>query len=175
MTIPLLPTRQFPLELHVLPLPVLSRNLNFGKAMKWTSDKKDSFLSVLDDVDGVRLAVVETVTLAMAFWTNGSTSCGAQRVEVKTFHVAGISLDCSAADVISYCRRKKVLATACNLLHSRIWGTQSAKLYVPLSHEDLVASSGFWQGFVRCRPWERKPPKSAGALSSKDCPSASPQ
>ena len=107
--------------------------------------------------------------------TNGSTLCGAQRVEVKTFHVAGISLDCSAADVISYCRRKKVLATACNLLRSRIWDTQSAKLYVALSHADLVASSDFWPEFVRCRPWERKPPKSAGALSSKDCPSASPQ
>ena len=54
---------------------------------------------------------------------SSTTLRGAQRVEIKAFYVGGVSPDCSAADVIGYCRRRRVLATACNLLSFQIGGT----------------------------------------------------
>ena len=84
---------------------------------------------------------------------------GAQKAPVKVFHLSGIDLDCTADDVLTYCREKGVLATACYLLPRRVrHSTQIAKLFA--SSAD-VQKPEFWPDFVSCRPWLDTPPEKA--------------
>ena len=59
----------------------------------------------------------------------GSGLKGAVRAHCLPFHLPGISLVSDADDIISYCRGRNVLVTGCYLIRSRVWGTQSAKIY----------------------------------------------
>ena len=75
------------------------------------------------------------------------------------FHLSGIDLDCTADDVLTYCREKGVLATACYLLPRRVrHSTLIAKLFA--SSAD-VQKPEFWPAFVSCRPWLDTPPEKA--------------
>ena len=82
---------------------------------------------------------------------------GAQKAPVEVYHLSGIDLDCTADDVLTYCREKGVLATACYLLPRRVrHSTQIAKLFA--SSAD-VQKPEFWPDFVSCRPWLDTPPR----------------
>ena len=84
---------------------------------------------------------------------------GAQKAPVEVFHLSGIDLDCTADDVLTYCREKGVLATACYLLPRRVrHSTLIAKLFA--SSAD-VQKPEFWPAFVSCRPWLDTPPEKA--------------
>ena len=84
---------------------------------------------------------------------------GAERVRTQKFHLAGISPECSPSDVIEYCRKRNVVITGCYFIHTRVWGTQSAKLFVDEMSGGLVLSDNFWPSLVKCRKWEREPPR----------------
>ncbi len=85
--------------------------------------------------------------------------CGAQRVSTKPFHLAGISLECTVSDVVSYCRQRRVVITGCYMIRTRMWGTQSAKIFVSDNCSASIMKVGSWPEFVRCRLWECDPPK----------------
>ena len=87
--------------------------------------------------------------------------CGAKRVQTTAFHLRGISMDCSADDILAFCRKRNVTTTGCFMLRTRIWGTQSAKLFVAKEKADLIARPDFWPELICCRPWERDPPRGA--------------
>ena len=111
-------------------------------------------------------------------WTCGPSQAGvgrlglkgAEKISCKPYHLAGISLDSSAADVASYCEARHVRITGCYLIRSRVWGTVSAKIFVDCGAWSKVLDSGFWPEFIRCRQWKSTPPK--GASSAQDCQSA---
>ena len=96
------------------------------------------------------------------------SSClkGAVRIHCLPFHLSGISLDSCADDIISYCRKRNVPVTGCYLIRSRVWGTQSAKIYVDKEAKERVVADGFWPTFLRCRIWEAEAPKSKRSLSA---------
>jgi len=50
------------------------------------------------------------------------------------------------------------MVTGCQMLRSRVWGTQSAKLYVSESSVESLAKDQFWPEHISYRPWERIPP-----------------
>ena len=95
--------------------------------------------------------------------SGGCSLSGAQRVRTSKFHLRGISLDCSAESIISYCRQRKVLVTGCYLIRSTVWGTQSAKLFVSEACSQTILNDGFWPKFVSCRQWLREPPVNSGS------------
>ena len=64
-----------------------------------------------------------------------------------------------AEDIKQYCKSKSVNALGCYLLRSRAWSTQSAKLSVADTSSEQVLVESFWPRLVRCRPWERDPPR----------------
>ena len=90
----------------------------------------------------------------------GSSLKGHAKVSCKPYCLAGVSLSCTAADVSAYCLQRDVCITGCYLLHSRVWGTQSAKIFIESSADDKVLRDSFWPEFIRCRPWEKHPPQS---------------
>ena len=90
---------------------------------------------------------------------------GAVRVHCMPFHLSGISLESDADDIVSYCRSKKVAITGCYLIRSRIWGTQSAKIYIDKESKKNVLDESFWPTHLKCRVWEPKAPSSKRALS----------
>ena len=92
---------------------------------------------------------------------------GAQRVKTAAFHLRGISMDCSADDIVAHCRQWNVTATGCFMLRTRVWGTQLAKLFIAKGETELVMSPDFWPEFICCRPWERDPPRGAVAKYSE--------
>ena len=89
---------------------------------------------------------------------------GAVRVRCMPFHLSGISLESDADDIVSYCRSKAVVITGCYLIRSRIWGTQSAKIYVDKESKELVLGDSFWPTHLKCRVWEPDAPSSRRAL-----------
>ena len=95
---------------------------------------------------------------------------GARRVRTECLFVSGISPDNTADEVIQYCRERSVQVTGCYLLRSKIWGTQSAKLFVSTDHVEEVRdrASEFWPEHITCRSWERDPPKRTSNAASKD-------
>ena len=90
--------------------------------------------------------------------SGNATLRGAQRVSASPFHLAGISLDSTADDIVSYCRTRSVSVTGCSLVRSRVWGTQSAKLFVATSSTDKILDESFWPEHIRCRKWDKHPP-----------------
>ena len=90
--------------------------------------------------------------------TGNATLRGAQRVSASPFHLAGISLESTAEDIVSYCRTRNVSVTGCYLVRSRVWGTQSAKLFAATSSADKILDSNFWPEHMRCRKWDNYPP-----------------
>ena len=90
---------------------------------------------------------------------------GAERVRTKPFHLAGISPDCSATDVTAYCRQRNVLGTGCYLIRTGIGGTQSPNIFVNQSSIDTILKENFWPDLVRCRGWERDPPRGPKLVS----------
>ena len=85
---------------------------------------------------------------------------GAQRVRCAPFYLAGISLDSNEWDIVSFCCSKNVLVTGCYLLRSRVWGTQSAKIYVDLTSKSTVLAEHFWPAHLKCREWQADAPVS---------------
>ena len=88
----------------------------------------------------------------------GPSLKGAVRIHCLPFHLSGISLDSGADDVISHCLDRNVSITGCYLIRSRVWGTQSAKIFVDKNCKERVLEEGFWPDHPRCRVWEPDPP-----------------
>lgn len=87
---------------------------------------------------------------------------GAERRPVQPFHLSGIDLSCTTEDVLSYCRKKGIQATACFMLPRRVHhATQSAKLFAVSQHTESLLKEEFWPRFMYCRKWESTPPRSA--------------
>ena len=80
----------------------------------------------------------------------------------SAFYLGGLSLDSQADDIRHYCREHGVLLSGVYLIHTRVWGTQSAKLYVATDSAECVLSDNFWPKNIRCRVWESSPPTSVG-------------
>ena len=90
---------------------------------------------------------------------------GAVRVHCMPFHLSGISLESDADEIVFYCRSKKVAITGCYLIRSRIWGAQSAKIYIDKESKMNVLDESFWPTHLKCRVWEPEAPSSKRALS----------
>ncbi len=83
---------------------------------------------------------------------------GSGRIVTRPFHLSGIGLDCCSEDVIQHCKERGVTVTGCLFIRTRIWGTQSAKLFVADKSVSEVISECFWPDFIKCRRWEATPP-----------------
>lgn len=84
---------------------------------------------------------------------------GAEKTSIRPYHLSGISLDCTAEDVISFCRNRRVVATGCFILRPRVrHATLSAKIFMDSSTEEQFLNQNFWPSFINCRPWSRLPP-----------------
>lgn len=83
---------------------------------------------------------------------------GSTRVSCKPFHLAGISLESRPEDVVAFCRQRNIVVTGCYCIPTRVWGTQSMKLFLDESAERKVLDSNFWPEFVKCRVWTKEPP-----------------
>ena len=97
---------------------------------------------------------------------------GAERVRCKAFHLARVSLESTPQDVIAFCRKARVTVTGCYILRSRVWGTQSFKVYIDEACEQQVLGETFWPAHLRCRLWEREPPRSNVERGKDDAPSS---
>ena len=67
-------------------------------------------------------------------------------------------MDCSVDDIIAFCRKRHVKVTGCFMIRTRIWGTQSAKLFVAKENMEVILGPDFRPEHILCRPWERLPP-----------------
>ena len=83
---------------------------------------------------------------------------GSARVSSKPLHLSHLGPDCNVADVVRYCREKRVIVTGCYFIRTRIWGTQSAKVFVDDASLEAVLSEDFWPNLVECRRWTATPP-----------------
>ena len=92
---------------------------------------------------------------------------GSRRVSSKPLHLSHLGPDCNPADVIRYCKERRVTVTGCYFIRTRIWGTQSAKVYVDDSSLETVLHQRFWPNLVECRRWETTPPANKRLESSK--------
>ena len=100
--------------------------------------------------------------------TSGSSGLyGSRRVSSKPLHLSYLGPDCNPADVIRYCKERRVTVTGCYFIRTRIWGTQSAKVYVDDSSLETVLRDSFWPTLVECRRWETTPPANKRFESSK--------
>ena len=95
-------------------------------------------------------------------WNSNSAAglTGAARTKYSAFHLGGISLLSQADDILRYCQDRKVLVTGVYWLRTRVWGTQSAKLYLSVDAAERVLSEHFWPQKIRCRAWRSSPPES---------------
>ena len=87
---------------------------------------------------------------------------GAVRVKCTPFHLSGVSPSSSMEDVITFCRLKGVLVAGCYSIRTRVWGTQSMKLFAESGAEETILGAGFWPEHVNCRKWAKNPPKGSG-------------
>ena len=94
-------------------------------------------------------------------------SSGPRRVSSKPLHLSHLGPDCNPADVICFCKERRVTVTGCFFIRTRIWGTQSAKAYVDDSSLETVLRESFWPNLVECRRWETTPPANKRFESSK--------
>ena len=79
------------------------------------------------------------------------------RVACKPFHLSGVSPTSTVEDVVTFCRLKRVNITGCYPVHTRVWGTQSMKVFVERSAEEVILSKDFWPEHVSCRKWLKNP------------------
>ena len=84
---------------------------------------------------------------------------GSDRITTKAFHLSGIGLDCCTGDVVQHCRDRGVVTTGCLFIRTRVWGTQSAKLFVSMQSAAEVTKKDFWPNLIKCREWESSPPR----------------
>lgn len=84
---------------------------------------------------------------------------GSDRVATTTFHLSRIGLDCTPADVLRYCKTRGVVLTGCVFIRTRVWGTQSAKIFVAEKCASEVVTADFWPDLIKCRRWEFTPPR----------------
>ena len=78
----------------------------------------------------------------------------APRIKRAKFFTANFELDCTAADIIEFCRGKDVVATGCYVYPSKMrYGTLCAILTVDHKHSDTVMSDGFWPEGIYIRPF----------------------
>ena len=93
---------------------------------------------------------------------------GSEQMLAQPFHLSGISVDCSAEDVVGYCRGKGIAVTGCFFLPAKVWhGTSTAKLFAVSSAKEQLLLRSFWPEYVVCRPWESSPPATKQVLSAK--------
>ena len=85
--------------------------------------------------------------------SHGSGLQGAERVMCTPCHLRGLCQESSAADVISCCRERNVHVTGCYLIRTRVWGTQSAKLFINTKSLDSVLAEDFWPDLIKCRKY----------------------
>ena len=83
---------------------------------------------------------------------------GAKCVKRTPCHLRGVSLESTAEQIVAYCRERKVLVTGCHFIRTRVWGTQSAKIFVGSDCLESVTASSFWPEFIKCRKWESVAP-----------------
>ena len=83
---------------------------------------------------------------------------GAECAHCTPCHLQGVNLDSTVEDILTYCRKRSVLVTGCYMIRTRVWGTQSAKLFVSRQHLDAVLSDSFWPDLIKCRKWELAAP-----------------
>ena len=65
-------------------------------------------------------------------------------LHIRPFHLSGICPNNSIRDVIEYCQKRGVNVTGSRLVHTRAWGTQSAKVFIDGAAEEKVLAVGFW-------------------------------
>ena len=73
---------------------------------------------------------------------------GSRRVSSKPLHRSHLRPDCNPADVIRYFKERLDTVTGCYFIRTRIWGTQSAKVYVDVSSLETVLRESFWPDLV---------------------------
>ena len=83
---------------------------------------------------------------------------GAKRIVCKPFHLSGLDPETAVEDVVTYCKQKGVNTTGCYPLPTRLWGTQTMKIFVDKQSEQVVLASDFWPDLVQCRAWQKLPP-----------------
>ena len=78
----------------------------------------------------------------------------AERIARSSFFLGNLSLDCTAEDLVEYCKTKGVTVTRCHVFPSkRKFGTLCSKLVVISNHASIVSSEGFWREGVFIREW----------------------
>ena len=80
------------------------------------------------------------------------------REDRKPFHLSGLDPETAVEDVVTYCKQKGVNTTGCYPLPTRLWGTQTMKIFVDKQSEQVVLASDFWPDLVQCRAWQKLPP-----------------
>ncbi len=77
---------------------------------------------------------------------------GAKRVKKQVFYLGGVSLECSAEDITSFCSSHCTLLD-CRMMPSRRTGTLSARLIVSSDDSDVMQSID-WPEHVYLRKWK---------------------
>ena len=84
---------------------------------------------------------------------------GGKKIARRVVFVGGININCSADDLVAYCRKKNVEVTGCRLIPSRtVYGTLYAHLTVAEHDEINVLKNEFWPEHVTAREWKFKNP-----------------
>ena len=68
---------------------------------------------------------------------------GATKLSCALFHVRGISLQSTEEDILLHCRAKGITVTGAYMLRTKIWGAQSAKLFVAAADREAVLAEHF--------------------------------
>ena len=77
---------------------------------------------------------------------------GTERIKKRVFYVGGISLNCTADDLKSFCENKNCTVLDCRMLPSRRHGTFSARLVVVDSCAPALGDI-CWPKHIFIRPW----------------------
>ena len=91
---------------------------------------------------------------------------GAKRVDCHPFHLSGLSPDNDITDVLEYCRKRGIFVAGGRLIHTRVWGTKSAKIFIDCTSKEQVLAANFWPELVKCRAWLKQPPARANASAA---------
>ena len=80
---------------------------------------------------------------------------GARTIRKTVFFLGGISPECSADDITTYCSERGIMVSACRLLESRLFGTKSARLSVSQADalKENILGESFWPENITIRPW----------------------
>ena len=92
-------------------------------------------------------------------------------LSIKTLPRADTTCTCSRGGQLIHAHLTPngnfVTVTGCYFIRTRIWGTQSEKVYVDDSSMETVLRESFWPDLVECRRWETTPPANKRFESSK--------